>query len=68
VISVGVSELRRDLSKLLQRIRDDGETIEIIMRGEPVARMSPIKRQRRSPEEVEKMLAGLDELAAEISK
>jgi hypothetical protein len=31
VISVGVRELREDLSKLLQRVRDDGEMIEIMV-------------------------------------
>jgi prevent-host-death family protein len=67
MISVGVRELREDLSKLLQRVREEGETIEITVRGEPVARVVPLKRQGRSPEEVAKQFKDLDELIAEIS-
>jgi prevent-host-death family protein len=67
MISVGVRELREDLSKLLQRVREEGEVIEITVRGEPVARVIPMKRKRRSPEEVAQMFVGLDQLAAEIS-
>jgi prevent-host-death family protein len=67
MISVGVRELREDLSKLLQRVREDGEVIEITVRGEPVARVIPMRRQVRSPEEIEKIFADLDQLAAEIS-
>jgi len=68
MISVSVRTLRKDLSKLLQRVRDEGEVIEITVRGEPVARVVPIKRKPRSPEEVAKMFEGLDQLAAEISE
>jgi prevent-host-death family protein len=68
MISVGVRELREDLSKWLQRVRDEGEIIEVTVRGEAVARLVPMRRKWRSPEEVDEMFEGLDELAAEISE
>jgi prevent-host-death family protein len=66
MISVGVRELREDLSKLLQRVREEGEVIEITVRGEPVARLIPMKRTPQ-PEEIAKKFVELDELIAEIS-
>jgi prevent-host-death family protein len=69
MISVTVNELRRDLSKFLRQVRDEGQVIEITMRGEPVAQILPTITKRRplSPEEVAKVFEGLDELIAEIS-
>jgi prevent-host-death family protein len=67
MISVGVRELREDLSKYLQRVRDEGEVIEITVRGEPVARVIPMRRQARPPEESAKRFSDLDQLIAEIS-
>jgi prevent-host-death family protein len=68
MITVGVRELREDLSKLLQQVRDKGETIEITMRGESVALVIPMKRKVRSSEEITKQFDGLNELIAEISE
>ena len=68
MITVGVRELREDLSKWLQRVRDEGETIEITLRGETVARLVPTRRKSSSPEEIARQFADLDELAQEISK
>jgi prevent-host-death family protein len=68
MISVGVRELREDLSKLLQRVQEDGEVIEITVRGEPVARVIPIKRQPAPSEELAKRFSDLDELIAKISE
>ena len=73
MISVAVHELRDELDELLQRVRDEGETIEITLHGEPVARVvpthaaTPAPPKPRSPEEVAKLFEGLDELIAEIS-
>lgn len=67
MISVGVRELREDLSKLLQRVREEGEVIEVTMHGEPVARVIPMKRQTPVPEELANQWVELDQLIAEIS-
>jgi prevent-host-death family protein len=39
--SMGVRELRQNLSQALRRVRS-GETIEVTDRGEPVARIVPV--------------------------
>jgi prevent-host-death family protein len=67
MISVGVRELREDLSKLLQRVREEGEVIEVTIHGEPVARVIPMKRPSPVAEELSKQWVELDQLAAEIS-
>lgn len=40
---IGIRELREDLSKTLRRVRA-GEALEITDRGEPVARLVPLRR------------------------
>ncbi len=67
MITVGVRELREDLSKLLQRVREEGEVIEVTIHGEPVARVIPMKRPAPVPEELSKQWVELDQLAAEIA-
>jgi prevent-host-death family protein len=66
MITVGVRELREGLSKLLQRVRDEGATIEVTSRGEPIARVIPATQQPASPEELSKRFSDLDTLIAEI--
>jgi prevent-host-death family protein len=66
MISVGVRELREDLSKYLQLVRDESATLEITIRGEPIARLVPIRQQPPNPEEVAKRFVDLDQLIAEI--
>jgi len=67
MISVGVRELREDLSKYLQLVRDQGETLEITVRGETVARVIPARQQSPNQEELAKRFTDLDRLIEEIS-
>ena len=68
--SVGVRELRQRASEIVRLVRERGEEVEITYRGEPVARLVPLRQQiseqekRRASEEA---WARLDELAQEIS-
>lgn len=39
--SVGVRELKEHTSKIVRRVRDDGETIDITYRGQVVATLAP---------------------------
>jgi prevent-host-death family protein len=39
---VGVRELRQNLSVYLRRVTEDGETLEVTDRGEPVALLAPL--------------------------
>ena len=67
MVTVGVRELKQQLSRLLRLVRDEGEMVEITYRGEPVARLVPVNPPAPAPEEMEAILADLEQLAAEIS-
>ena len=67
MVTVGVRELKQQISRLLRLVRDEGEMVEITYRGEPVARLVPVNPPAPAPEEMEAILADLEQLAAEIS-
>lgn len=70
MVSVGVRELREHMSKLLERVRTQGEVIEITLHGETVARLVPVHPPAAAEGELEGKMAALwadiDQLAAEI--
>jgi prevent-host-death family protein len=63
---VGIRELKQHTSKILRRVREEGETIDVTYRGEVVARLIPAKPRKPSAEELESLWKSMDELAAEI--
>jgi prevent-host-death family protein len=65
--TVGVRELKQQTSKILRRVREDGEIIEITYHGEPIARLVPVNPPAPSNDELAVIWADLDELTAEIS-
>lgn len=66
MISVGVRELREQVSKLLQRVREQGEVVEITYHGETVARLVPVKPALVAPATLAGVWTDVDQLAAEI--
>ncbi len=42
MVTIGIRELKQQTSKILRRVREDGETIEITYHGETVARLVPV--------------------------
>ncbi len=46
--NVSVAEAKKSLSELLGRVAYGGETITILKRGRPMARLVPINEARRS--------------------
>ncbi|MCC6765702.1 MAG: type II toxin-antitoxin system prevent-host-death family antitoxin [Deltaproteobacteria bacterium] len=44
--TVGIRELKESVSDILRRVRERDETIEISYRGEVVARIVPVRRER----------------------
>lgn len=64
--SVGVRELKEQTSKILRRVREEGESIEITYHGQPIARLVPITPPPPSEEDVAAYWADLEELAAEV--
>jgi prevent-host-death family protein len=67
MITIGIRELKQQTSKILRRVREDGETIEITYHGDPVARLIPIAPQKSSDEDMTAYWTDLDQLTAEIS-
>jgi prevent-host-death family protein len=65
--TIGVRELRQHTSKILRRVREEGETVEITYHGEVIARLIPVKRPQPADEEIAAILTDLEELSAEIS-
>lgn len=68
MVTVGIRELKQQTSKILRRVREEGEIIEITYHGETVARLVPvIPPPESSNEDVAAIWANLDQLTAEIS-
>jgi prevent-host-death family protein len=67
--SVGVRELKAQTSRILRRVREDGETITVTYRGRVVARVVPAgtTRPNPDPEALAAWWAEHNRLAAEIS-
>ena len=67
MITVGVRELKRQTSRILRRVREEGEIIEITYHGEIIARLVPVNSPALSAKEVAAKWADLDQLTAEIN-
>jgi len=63
---MGIRELKARMSEAIREVQR-GETIEVTNHGETVALLVPVRR-KPDPEEIRSALAGLDSLAAEISR
>ena len=67
MVTVGVRELKQQTSKILRRVREEGETIEITYHGQTVAHLVPVNPPAPSTEEMAAIWADLNQLSAEIS-
>lgn len=67
MVTVGVRELKQETSKLLRRVREEGETIEITYHGEVIARLVPVAPPEPTDREIAAVLTNLEALSAEIS-
>jgi prevent-host-death family protein len=64
--SIGVRQLKEHTSELLHQV-EEGETIEVTVRGKPVARLVPVETPGRD-EEMEQFWREVDDLAERIGK
>lgn len=64
--TVGIKELKAHTTEILQKVRDDGQPIDITLRGEVIARIVPVERSATSIERTRAAIADLKHLAAEI--
>jgi prevent-host-death family protein len=70
--SVGVRELKEHTSEILRRVRDEGEIVEVTLRGQVIARVVPAGQtsMQQKPGDQEELAAfweRWDKLSAEIS-
>lgn len=64
--TVGVRELKASASRLLKRVRERGEEIQVTYRGRVVARIVPAMERRTSERADAGVWSDLDRLATEI--
>ena len=66
MITIGVRELKAQLSQILLKVRDEGEVVEITYYGQKIAHLVPATSVPITGDELEVILSDLDSLAAEI--
>jgi prevent-host-death family protein len=64
--SIGVRELKDQTSRVLRRVRDLGEEIQVTYRGRVIARLIPAPGRSRGGGGSAAVWSDLDRLAAEI--
>ena len=64
--SIGVRDLKQHTSRVLRRVREKGEQIEVTYRGRAVARLIPVARPAARRRDLAAVWSDLDKLAAEI--
>lgn len=65
--AIGVRELKEHTSRVLRRVRERGEEIEVTHHGRVVARLVPASPDRPRPRATAAAWATLDQVAREIS-
>jgi prevent-host-death family protein len=65
--AVGVRELKERTGEIVRRVREGRETIAVTYRGKVVARLVPADEPAVSQDELARLWADIDQLAAEIS-
>ena len=64
--SVGVRELKENAGKVLRRVREGQEAIEITYHGRAIAKLIPVPPVRVEPKNLAKIWSDLDRLSEEI--
>jgi len=64
--SVGVRELKENTGKVLRRVREEHEAIEITYHGRAVARLVPVPTAKAEPKRLATIWSDLDRLSEEI--
>jgi prevent-host-death family protein len=68
---IGIRELKNRASEIVREVRESQATYVVTVRGEPVAELRPLPAQgirERRQEEVEQVMAEIDELARRIGR
>jgi prevent-host-death family protein len=65
--TVGISELKQETSKILRRVREQREIIDITYHGKVVARLIPVTPPMPPDGKIVAVFTSLEALSAEIS-
>ncbi len=65
---IGIRELGSSASKIVHRVHEKGETVDITYRGQIVARLIPITTPKPDPKALNIIWADLDQVAQEIGR
>ena len=65
--SVGVRELKANISELLQAVYSTGETVEVTRHGQVIARLVPVQPSQPADRDANGAWTELNKLSAEIS-
>lgn len=68
MVTIGVRELKDNLSHVLQRVRLERETVEITHHGQTIARLVPAEPPPLTANEIDTLMTDLATLAAEIGR
>ena len=64
--TLGIRELRDNISEVLREVEEEGEIIEVTNHGRVVARLVPVLRPQLAHSEIEEIIADIDRVAAEL--
>lgn len=64
--TLGVRELRDNISDILHQVEQKGEIIEITNHGRAIARLVPVARPQLAQSEIDEIIADMDRVAAEL--
>jgi antitoxin (DNA-binding transcriptional repressor) of toxin-antitoxin stability system len=67
MMTIDVHELEAHIGEVLRRVREQGETVDVLDQGKVVVRLVPVQHPPPDPEASRRAWADLRELAAEIS-
>ena len=67
MLTIGIRELKQQTSKILRRVRENGEIIGITYHGEAIAHLVPVNTSSIPTENMRAILTDLNQLSAEIS-
>jgi prevent-host-death family protein len=65
--TLGVRELRDNISEVLRNVEQEGEIIEVTNHGRVVARLVPVARPQLNSQELDELFAEMDRVAEALS-
>lgn len=66
--TVGIQELRADLTSILRRVSEEGEVVDVTKHGRAIARIVPVLQHAEAAEPLGATWSDLDRLAGEIER